>query len=220
MIECFHVYVLWWSHAWTLWWLPTPVLKCFANSMLTYIDIHMFDIHTHVHTLRWWNVYWLEGKNDCIVGRFNTQMSWWLCLNAEMIGRLQVCVFGCFNAYMHICSHDRMVVCSQALLITYSHWLCFDDKMLSCQLSLMISCFYAHFLWCSHVSMIVCSHVYMLWWSHATYLYTIFLIWLDALMVTCSYIQMLWWLASTFTCLISTHECTHDHREMSIVLEA
>ena len=196
MIECFHVYVLWWSHAWTLWWLPTPVLKCFANSMLTCIDIHMFDIHTHAHTLGWWNVYWLEGKNDCIVGRFNTQMSWWLCLNAEMIGRLQVRVFGCFNAYMHICSHDHMVVCSQA------------------------SCFYAHFLWCSHVSMIVCSHVYMLWWSHATYLYAIFLIWLDALMVTCSYIQMLWWLASTLTYLISTHECTHDHREMSIVLEA
>ena len=121
MIECFHVYVLWWSHAWKLWWLPTPVLKCVTNSMLTCIDIHMFDIHTHVHTLGWWNVYWLEGKNDCIVGRFNTQMSWWLCLNVEMIGRLQVCVFGCFNAYMHICSHDHMVVCSQALLITYSH---------------------------------------------------------------------------------------------------
>ena len=38
-------------YAWTLWCLPTPILKCFNDRMLTCIDIHMFDIHTHVHTL-------------------------------------------------------------------------------------------------------------------------------------------------------------------------
>ena len=77
MMECFFIYMLWWSHAhlhvcplacmpsrsyaWTPWWLPTTILKCFDDCMLTCIDIHMFDIHTHVHTLGWWNVYWLEG---------------------------------------------------------------------------------------------------------------------------------------------------------------
>ena len=128
MIECSYVNMLCWSHAfnftcpiacmplssyaWTLWWLPTPILKCFDDSMLTCINIHMSDIHTHVHTIRWWNVYWLKGKSDHIVGCFNTQMSWRLCLKAKMIERLEVCVIGCLNAYMHVCSHDHMLVCS------------------------------------------------------------------------------------------------------------
>ena len=71
MIECFHVYILWWSQA----YFPVPLrshmlgyfndylLLCwnYFVHMLTCIDIHMFDIKTQVHTLGWQNVYWLKG---------------------------------------------------------------------------------------------------------------------------------------------------------------
>ena len=39
------------SNAWMLWWLLTLILKFFDDRMLTCIDIHMFYIHTKVHTL-------------------------------------------------------------------------------------------------------------------------------------------------------------------------
>ena len=71
MIERFPVYILWWSHAHFPIPLQAYVLGCFDDylllcwnsfvHMLTFIDIHMFDIKTHVHTLGWRNVYWLKG---------------------------------------------------------------------------------------------------------------------------------------------------------------
>ena len=130
MIECFHVYILWWSHAqlpvclWAhmlgrfddyllLFWNASMIACLHASIFTCLISTHMC---THLD-----DVYWLEGKSDHIVGRFNAQMSWQLCLNVEMIERLEVCVLECLNAYMHVCSHDHILVCSQALLITYSH---------------------------------------------------------------------------------------------------
>ena len=41
---CPIAYMLSWSYARTLLWLDTPMLTCF-------VDIHLYDIHKHVHTL-------------------------------------------------------------------------------------------------------------------------------------------------------------------------
>ena len=71
MIKCSYVYLLKWSLApmfmffddhmpftcmpsfsydWMLWWLLAHMFKCLIDCMLTCVDIHMFDIHTQVHT--------------------------------------------------------------------------------------------------------------------------------------------------------------------------
>ena len=120
MLPCLHAFIIAYplacmpssSNAWTLWWLPTPMLKCFNDCMLTCVDIHMFEIHTHVHTCGSWNVYWLGGISECVVGCTYAQMLRRLCLNAEDIGKLEVCVLGYLNTHMLVCSHDHMLVCS------------------------------------------------------------------------------------------------------------
>ena len=89
MFDCSNLHLLWWSHApmftcldnrllpWSnaliitfshsrmLWWLNAQVLKC--------IDIHMFNINTHVYSLWWWCVYLFGGFRDP-VGRLCAQM--------------------------------------------------------------------------------------------------------------------------------------------------
>ena len=60
IIPCSHAHILWWSH--------------FA--LLTCIDIHLFDIYTHVHILGWWYVYMLEGSSDYAIRRSCTQLLW------------------------------------------------------------------------------------------------------------------------------------------------
>ena len=55
MILCFHSHMSWWLHA--------PMFTC--------ININMFDIETHVHTLGWWYVYMIGGLRDDVV--------WCLC---------------------------------------------------------------------------------------------------------------------------------------------
>ena len=85
-----------------------------------------------------------------------------------------------------------MLLCSTFLMFT-----CFDDRMLPSPYALLITC-----------DLPVC-HI-----SHLIGRFDDYLIkYSNALMIASS-------LASMFTCLISTHECTHDDREMSIVLEA
>ena len=61
MLPCLLAYMPSCSYVSMLWWLPTPMLKCFDDHILICVDFHIFDIHTHVHKLGWWNVYKLEG---------------------------------------------------------------------------------------------------------------------------------------------------------------
>ena len=113
MLPCLHAFIIAYPlacmpsslNAWTLWWLPTSMLKCFNDCMLIYIDIHLFEIHTHVHTCGSWNVYWLGGISECVVGCTHAQMLRRFCLNDEDIRKLEVCVLGCLNTHMLVCSH-------------------------------------------------------------------------------------------------------------------
>ena len=100
--------------------------------------------------------------------------------------------FSLMIKFSRVYLNDHMLLCSHTLMFT-----CFDDYILPCLYALMITC---HLLVYCHSHMIGCFDDYLLICS-------------NALMIACSY-------ASIFTCLISTHECTHDDREMSIVLEA
>ena len=123
------------------------MFKCFDDCVLTCIDIHMFDIRTHMHTR--WSCNRLEGISDHVVEHTCTQILWKLCLNAKEIGRLKICALGCFNTHMLVYSHDHILICANdqnACMFS-----CFVDNMLTCVLALTIT----------H------SHVYMLWWSHA-----------------------------------------------------
>ena len=62
MITCFHVYMLWWSHTHLLYdfelicldalMITYSYFEMFQWLMLIWIDILMYDIHIHVHTLR------------------------------------------------------------------------------------------------------------------------------------------------------------------------
>ena len=72
--------------------------------MHIYIDIYMFNIHTHEHTLSWWYVFMLGGLSDHAIARLYDQMLWRLCLNTEVIRWWEVCVLGYFNAHMVLCS--------------------------------------------------------------------------------------------------------------------
>ena len=77
MLPCSHAlmftysyaYMLWWSHAYMLWWSHAPMVTC--------IDIHMFNIHTHVH--------------------LDDYMS--ICLEAKVIVQLDVCALKFFDDY-------------------------------------------------------------------------------------------------------------------------
>ena len=109
------------SYAWTIWWLHATVFKCFYNFMLTSIDIHSYDIHTHLHTHGCQYVYRLGGLNDHVVGRSCAQTLWRFCFNAEVIGRLKVCALGFLNAHMLVYSNDRMLVCSHDQMLVYFH---------------------------------------------------------------------------------------------------
>ena len=64
-----HAYMLWWFHAYMLWWSHAPMVTC--------IDIHTFDIHTHVH--------------------LDDYMS--ICLEAKVIVQLDVCALKFFDDY-------------------------------------------------------------------------------------------------------------------------
>ena len=158
MVTCPLTWLSSWSFACTLWWLSTPLLKFFDDRMLTIIDFHLFDIHTHLHTLGWWNVYRLEGKSNRVVGHSCAHMLWCLCLNVEVVGRFEVCVLRCLNAHKLICYPYHMLVCSHTLLITSQHIYLLWRSNVS-----IFTCFVDHKILCSHASMIVCSHVYMLW---------------------------------------------------------
>ena len=93
----------------------------------------------------------------------------------------------------------RVLNCSYACMLSWSHacmFTCFVDNLLTFVFALMITC----------------SHVYLLWWSHAH-----LPVCLHAHMLGCfdDYL-ILFWNALIFTCLISTHMCTHLDDEMSI----
>ena len=170
-------------------WLPAHMFKCVNDCMPTCIDIHMFNIHTHMPTQYSWKVNRLNGITDTVVERTCAQMLWQLCLNIKEIGRLEVCVFGCFNAHMLVYSHEHILV--------YSH-----DQMLACSHTSLIICSHVYLLWRSHVHMPTCFSDHMLQCIQAwmfkffddhmpTYLYNFMLIRLDNLMIACNYVQML-----------------------------
>ena len=66
MLGCQHVWMFTHSHALVITWSIAPMFTC--------IDIHMFDIHTYVHTLVWWYVYMLEGLSDHAIGNSWAEM--------------------------------------------------------------------------------------------------------------------------------------------------
>ena len=125
MLSCLHFFMITCpltcipscSYTWTLWWEPAPMFKCFDDCMLTCIDIH-----THVYTHGSWNVYRLGGISARVVRRTCTQMVWRLCLIAEEIRRLEVCVLGYSNAQMLICLYAILIKCLYTLMLKCSHW--------------------------------------------------------------------------------------------------
>ena len=50
-------------------------------------------------------------------------------LNAEMIGRFDVCVLGFLNAHMFACSNNHMLVCPHNQILVYSHASMFTYKL-------------------------------------------------------------------------------------------
>ena len=136
--------------------------KFFDDCLFTCIDIHIFDIHTHVHTSGSLNVYSLWDISDCLVGCMCIQMLWWLYL--KCLGDLEnrsMCtwVLKCSYACVFLQSHYCLLSWSNGCIFS-----CFIDNMHTCVLALMITC--------SHVYMLTCSNVYMLWCS-------------SSLMITC-----------------------------------
>ena len=120
MLICSFVYL--WLHthspvclrAYMLGLFDDYLLLCWNALMITCSHALIFTClrSTHMCTRGSWNVYWLGGISDCVVGRTCTQMLKWLCLNVEDIGRLEECILRCLNAHMLIWSHDHMLVCS------------------------------------------------------------------------------------------------------------
>ena len=131
MIICSHAYMLWQSHAYLLVWLHAYMLGCFNDYMLLRLNaliiicsqalIFTFLISTHMCTHLNANVFRLKGLSDHVAGHLCAQMFWRFFLNAEMNGRLEFFVLRFLNAYRLVCSHDHMLVCCHALLITFSH---------------------------------------------------------------------------------------------------
>ena len=111
MITCPLAYMLSSSYAWMLWWL--------------HVHMHWYSLvwypHTCAHTLMMkcllaWRLKWSCSSTFLCLNVLTR-----LCLNAEMIERLEVCVLGCLNTHMHVRFHDHALACSHALLITYNH---------------------------------------------------------------------------------------------------
>ena len=69
MIIHFYVHILWWLYAWTLLWLDALMLTWF-------VDLHLYDIHKHVHTLGCWYVHRPGGIIDHVVGHLWAQTLW------------------------------------------------------------------------------------------------------------------------------------------------
>ena len=134
MFTCFYVHMCWWSYALMSSFfddhMPTylytfmlihldalmrtcPMFKCFDDCVLTCIDIH-----THGSL----NVYRLEGISARVVRPTCAQMVWRLCLIAEEIRRLEVCVLGYSNAQMLICLYAILIKCLYTLMLKCSHW--------------------------------------------------------------------------------------------------
>ena len=116
------------SYAWMLWWLLAYMFKCFDDCMLTCINIHKFDIHTHLHIR--WSYIGLEAKvivlsDVCALKCFDDY--------AEGIGRLEVYVLGCLNTYILVYSHNHILICSQ-------------DEMCVCFHALLITCLHVYLL--------------------------------------------------------------------------
>ena len=155
--------------------------------MPTYIDIHMFHIHTHVHTLGWR----LKWSCNCM----------FLCSNAlttmlECWGNWAVrgmCVLGCFNAHMLLCSCACILplTCLYALMLKCSHthththtyaWrmMCLWSWMLvqshawilvqSLAIIIVLKCLGDWIVrcmctWMLNSHMLVCSHALLITWS-------------------------------------------------------
>ena len=127
------------------------------------------------------------------------------------------CLYACMLSWSHACLFigfiDNLLTFDFALMIKCSHNTFFKDHMLLCLTSLMFTHFDDRMLPSLCALMITCDlpvcHL-----SHLIGRFDDYLIkYSNALMIASSLVSM-------FTCLISTHECTHDDREMSIVLEA
>ena len=130
--------------------------------MHTYIDIHMFDFHTHMHTLGWWYVSILGGLSDHAVTHSYAQMLWRLYLNAKVIGWEEVCVLVCFNVHMVLCSY----ACIFPLTYSQAHVPCWSYATMP--YVLMITCSYAHIHWYSHVSYsYICAHTWLMIYHYA-----------------------------------------------------
>ena len=141
--------------------------------MHTYIDIHMFDFHTHMHTLGWWYVSILGGLSDHAVTHSYAQMLWrlylnpkvigWrLYLNAKVIGWEEVCVLVCFNVHMVLCSY----ACIFPLTYSQAHVPCWSYATMPHVL--MITCSYAHIHWYSFVSYpYACAHTWLMIYLYA-----------------------------------------------------
>ena len=92
-----------------------------------------------------------------------------------------VCILGCLNAHVFICTHTFLITCLHVYLLWWSH-------------ASMFTYLDNHILLCLHALIITCSHIYMLQLSHAhmplcprAHMFGCF----DDHMLTCTYAVML-----------------------------
>ena len=197
--------ILQWSHANMHWyshvWYPhtcahTWMMKCLLAWRLKWSCSWTFLCSNALTiVLECWDDWEIGGMCAWVLNySYACMLSWsHACMFTYFVDNLQL-----FNFPLMIkCSYVyllkwHMLLCSHSLMFT-----CFDNRMLSCLYALMITC---HLPICHHSHMIGRFDDYLFICS-------------NALMIECSH-------AFIFTCLISTHECTHNDLEMFIVLEA
>ena len=180
------------------------LLKCscafmftsFVNQMLTCV-LALKIICLQVYLLWWSHASMFTHFNVHLLWCSHTSMS--TCFDYHILLSLYTLTITCPLGYMPWCSYARTLLWLYALMFTS-----FVDHLLLCSLSMMIKCFPVYMLWWSHAHFLVCLQAHML--GHFDdYL----LLYWNELIIACSY-------ALIFTCLISTHMCTHFNDEMSI----
>ena len=121
-------------------------------------------------------------------------------------------MFGCFDDHMLTCTYALILICFYLLGLSYVYM---EARILPCSL------LDAHFFDCSHAWVVICLNAHMLTCfanhilpsSHALLIKCYCVACFDDNMLPCT-------LTLIFTCLISTHMCTHLVDDMSLCLEA
>ena len=165
-----------------LWWTHAPMFTCFDDYTLP--CLHVLTIK---YTLACMPI-WLISLDALMITCSHSCMSSYLrvltCLVTHMSTWFDYCMLSCSHAWLLTCLNAYMFECLHAYMLRWSYapmLICLDDHMLLCPYALMIAFSLAYILWWSYVLILICFDDHMLLCSHAL----------------------------IFTCLISTHMCTH-----------